>query len=85
MMEDEEILCKLQKDTKTIESGIESIVYRYKEVCYKLAKTSAYTDEETINRLELIRERKCLSDCLRSMGIQDFEIKSKFVDFKIRL
>ncbi|MPM85066.1 hypothetical protein SDC9_132143 [bioreactor metagenome] len=85
MIEDEEILCKLQKDVKTIEDGIESIMYRYKEVCNKLAKTSAYTNQETIDRMQLIMERKSLSNCLRYMGIQDFEIKSNFVDFKIRL
>lgn len=82
-MLEEEILCDINKDVKTIEHGIESIIYRYKDICNKMAKTTAYTDEETVNRLELIRERECLRDCLRSLGIQDFEIKSKFVDFKI--
>jgi hypothetical protein len=74
---------ELHKNKKDIEYGIEEIIERYSFVKDKLNHSSAYTDEETVERLKLTRERNTLIWVLGVMGIQDFELKDKYVNVNI--
>lgn len=75
--------CCIIKDKNEIEYGLRQMLDRYWYVREKLNKTSAYSTEETKERLELLEERKLLGGYLRMLGIQDFEIKSEWIVFNI--
>jgi hypothetical protein len=74
---------ELHKNKKDIEYGIEQIIERYSLVKDKLNHSSAYTDEETVERLKLTRERNVLMWVLGVMDFQDFQLKDKYVNVKI--
>jgi RIO-like serine/threonine protein kinase len=73
----------IQKDKKDIINGIEKLIERYNFLKDKINNTSAYTDEETLRRLEYIKERKIVERILNQMNIQTFEIKSDWVEVEI--
>jgi hypothetical protein len=74
----------LVKSERTIENGINDIIERYQQVKEKINKTSAYSKEETITRLDLIKERDTLEWCLQILDIQDFELKDGYTTIDIR-
>lgn len=76
--------CLIEKGSNEIEYGIRQMLDRYYWIRNKIKTTNAFTNEETKERLELMQEREFLSNYLRMLGIQDFEIKSEWIVFNIR-
>lgn len=81
--EDKVDMCLIEKRAKDVEYGIEEILELYCSIREKLNNTSAYTDKETKERVELMLERDILQRYLRMLGIQDFEIKDECIKFNI--
>lgn len=81
--EDKVDMCLIEKRAKDVEYGIEEILELYYNIREKLNSTSAYTDKETKERIELMLERDILQRHLRMLGIQDFEIKDECIKFNI--
>lgn len=75
--------CLIEKRVDEIEYGVRQMLDRYWFIRDRLNETSAYTDDETKERMELIEERKFLQRYLKMLGIQDFEIKSSWIVFKV--
>lgn len=75
--------CLIIKSKNEVEYGVRLMLDRYWFVREKIKNTNAYTDEETKERLELIKERQLLENYLHMMGIQSFEVKSDWLVFKI--
>jgi hypothetical protein len=76
-------MAKLIRNQKDIEYGVNSIIERYLWVKNKISKTSAYSLNETKERLELIIERDILDEILRQLDIQDFELDKDNNEFTI--
>lgn len=79
-MNDKEIITK---DIQDITNGVQQMIERYIFLRDKLNRTSAYTEEETQERLKNIQERKTIEHILYSMNIQAFEIKYDFYKINI--
>ena len=56
---------KIQKDKTNVENGIEWMIARYLYLKNVINNHSAYTEEETKNRLDYMKERNILEGCLR--------------------
>lgn len=73
----------LQKEKVDIQDGIDKTIQRYLWVRDYINKNSAYTKSECECRLGLIAEREILDRVLRLMDIQDFELKSEWVEIEL--
>lgn len=76
--------CLIEKSSNEIEYGVRQMLDRYYWIRNKINTTSAFTNEETRERSELMQEEKILNSYLRMLGIQDFEVKSEWIIFNIK-
>lgn len=76
--------CLIEKSSNEIEYGIRQMLDRYWWIRNKINTTSAFTSDETIERVELMKELKYLESYLRLLGIQSFEVKSEWLVFNIK-
>ena len=74
---------KIQKDKTNIENGIEWMIARYLYLKNVINNHSAYTEEETKNRLDYMKERNILEGCLRFMDILPSYIKDEDNELEI--
>lgn len=76
--------CLIEKSSNEIEYGIRQMLDRYYWIRNRINTTNAFTNKETKERLELMQEEKFLNRYLRMLGIQDFEIKNKWIVFNLK-
>ncbi|AIY85313.1 hypothetical protein U729_3107 (plasmid) [Clostridium baratii str. Sullivan] len=73
----------IKKDKKDILNGVQALINRWNYINYVLNEKSAYTEEETKERLRYIQEKRLIEIIFKEMNIRSSEIKSEFVRIEI--
>lgn len=76
--------CLIEKSLRNVEYGVRKMLDRYWWIRNKINTTSAFSNSETEERYELMKELKYLENYLRLLDIQSFEVKSEWLVFKIK-
>jgi hypothetical protein len=64
----------IYKNFKVIQNGINDLMFRYNDLTKTLYNYSTFSEEDCINKLSLMKRKDELRSCLRTMGIDDFDM-----------